>query len=73
MMSAWQATRYESVIVAGRAKEVFNIEKQRTLEGLVAKYSPRFMAEGLSYIEAKSANTRVFGFAIAQISGKARK
>jgi uncharacterized protein len=67
------ATRYESVILSGRATEVFDGEKQRALEGLVAKYSARFRAEGLEYIEAKGERTRVFRVGIDSICGKARR
>lgn len=67
------ATRYESVVVSGRAAEVFDGEKQRALEGLVAKYSAGFRAEGLSYIAAKWECTTVFRVDIDCICGKARR
>ncbi|CAH2032546.1 pyridoxamine 5'-phosphate oxidase family protein [Trichlorobacter ammonificans] len=67
------ATRYESVIVTGRADEVFAEEKQRALEGLVAKYSPQFLDEGSRYIAAMGDRTRTFRISIDSISGKARR
>lgn len=67
------ATRYESVIVAGRAAEVFDDEKQQALEGLLAKYSSGFQAEGVRYIASQGGKTRVFRIAIDAISGKARR
>ncbi|HEX9078992.1 MAG TPA: pyridoxamine 5'-phosphate oxidase family protein [Desulfuromonadaceae bacterium] len=67
------ATRYESVIVSGRATEVFVGEKQRALEGLVAKYSAAFHAEGLRYIAAQDGRTRVFRIGMEAICGKARR
>ena len=67
------ATRYESVIVAGRAQEVSGDEKQRALEGLAAKYSPGLEEAGLRYIAAQGPRTRVFKVAIEAISGKARR
>lgn len=67
------ATRYASVIVSGRAVEVFGDEKQLALEGLLAKYSAPFLAEGLRYITTHSGHTRVFRISIAAISGKARQ
>lgn len=67
------ATRYESVIVSGRATEVFEGEKQRALEGLVAKYSAGFHAEGLRYIAAQDGRTRVFRIGMEAICGKARR
>jgi len=67
------ATRYESVVVSGRATEVFDEEKQRALEGLLTKYSPAFHASGLDYIEAKRELTRVFKVKREAICGKARR
>lgn len=67
------ATSYESVIVTGRATEVFDEEKLLGLKGLLPKYSADFIAEGLNYINAKGAQTRVFRVSIDSISGKARR
>jgi uncharacterized protein len=67
------ATRYESVIVTGRATEVFDEEKLSGLKGLLPKYSAGFIAEGLNYINAKGAQTRVFRVSMDNISGKARR
>ena len=67
------ATRYESVIVTGRATEVFDEEKLLGLKGLLPKYSADFIAEGLNYIDAKGAQTRVFRVSMDSISGKARR
>jgi len=67
------ATRYASVIVSGRAAEVFDDEKQQALEGLLAKYSAEFQAEGLQYIAAKGRKAKVFRIGIDAISGKARR
>ena len=66
------ATRYESVIVTGRAAEIFADEKQHALELLVAKYSPGFQAQGRKYIAAQSAQARVFRIDIEALTGKAR-
>ena len=67
------STRYESVIVAGRATEVFEAEKARGLAGLVAKYSADFTGAGERYIATDSAKTRVFRIDIDAICGKARR
>jgi nitroimidazol reductase NimA-like FMN-containing flavoprotein (pyridoxamine 5'-phosphate oxidase superfamily) len=66
-------TLYESVILSGNIEEVFDAQKQTGLEGLVAKYSPDFKAEGREYIEKLRDRTRVFRVAISDISGKARR
>jgi len=67
------ATRYESCIVRGQATEVFEDEKQAALEGLLAKYSADFMAEGLRYIESQTDKTRVFRISADEVDGKARR
>lgn len=67
------ATRYESVIVTGRATEVFGEEKLLGLKGLLLKYSADFVAEGMNYIAAKGADTRVFRVSMESMSGKSRR
>ena len=67
------ATRYESVIISGRAAEVFDAEKQLALEGLLTKYCAEFRVPGLDYIAAKLELTRVFRVGIENICGKARR
>lgn len=73
VLAASFSTRYESVIVSGRAEEALDGEKQRALEGLAAKYSAGFREEGLRYISAKGDRTRVFRITIDAIAGKARR
>lgn len=67
------ATRYESVVVTGRATEVLAAEKQLGLEGLLRKYSAGFQEAGLEYITAAWEKTRVYRVSIEHISGKARR
>jgi len=67
------ATRYESVIVTGIATEVFGEEKRKGLTGLLPKYSPGFIVEGMAYIKADEERTRVYRIDIATICGKARR
>lgn len=67
------ATRYESVVISGRATEVLDGEKQQALEGLLAKYSTEFRLSGLDYIEAKRELTKVFKISIDDLCGKARR
>jgi len=66
------STKYESVIVSGDAEEVFGRDKQIALEGLVHKYSPEFIDEGLKYIDDFRDTTRVFKIRISKLTGKAR-
>lgn len=66
-------TRYQSVVVAGQAEEVFAADKQAALEALVHKYSPQFVARGLKYIDAMTPKARVFRITMDTVTGKARK
>lgn len=66
-------TRYESCIVQGIASESFAEEKRAALEGLIAKYSRDYVAEGQQYIERLNAKTRVFKISVDALTGKARK
>jgi len=66
-------TKYESVIVAGKAVEVFNEVKQAALESLLHKYSPNYFDKGKKYIESFTEKTRVFKIVIETLSGKAKK
>lgn len=67
------ALNYESTIISGIAEEVTGSEKQSALEGIVKKYSGHFFAEGLEYIKANTATTRVYKIVIRSITGKARR
>jgi nitroimidazol reductase NimA-like FMN-containing flavoprotein (pyridoxamine 5'-phosphate oxidase superfamily) len=67
------ATKYESVIVSGKAEEVIDMNKQLALEGLLHKYSPEFIDKGIKYIEDLNEKTRVFKITIHKLTGKARK
>ncbi len=66
-------TKYESVIVSGEVEEVFDMNKQIAVEGLLHKYSPEFFDKGIKYIESLREKTRVFKIAINKLTGKARK
>ncbi len=66
-------TKYESVIVSGEVEEVFDMNKQLVLEGLLHKYSPEFIDKGIKYIEDLNEKTRVFKITINKLTGKARK
>ena len=65
-------TKYESVIVSGEVEEVFDMNKQLALEGLLHKYSLEFIDKGIKYIEGLKEKTRVFKITINKLTGKAR-
>ncbi len=67
------AIRYTSAIAFGVAEEVFGAEKQRALEGLLAKYSAGVTADGLRYIEDMSPRVRAFRIRVERITGKIRR
>lgn len=67
------ATRYESVIVFGKAFELTDEEKQSGLTELLKKYSPDFLEKGQRYIESDIDKTRVYKIQVESLSGKSRK
>ncbi len=66
-------TKYESVIVFGKAFEVTDDEKHAGLVELLKKYSPGFIDKGLRYIDRDSHKARVYKIVIESLTGKARK
>ena len=67
------AVNYESVIAFGRAKELFDTEKQAALEDIIAKYAADYTAEGLVYIRKAFAATKIIKIEIDHITGKSRR
>ncbi len=66
-------TKYESTIVSGKAIEVFSDEKQAALEGMLEKYSSKFIESGARYIDALTDKTRAFKMVVSDVSGKSRR
>ena len=67
------STKYESVIVFGRAIEVSDDEKNMALLETLNKYSPDYIEQGKEYIQKASKATKVIKINIEHISGKARR
>ena len=67
------ATRYESAIAFGSARELTGDEQHAALTRLLEKYSTNFMEKGEKYIESDMPKTRVFKIEIESMSGKARR
>ena len=67
------SVKYESVIVFGRAVEVYGDEKNMALLEILNKYSPDYIEQGLEYIQNSSEDTKVIRINVEHISGKARK
>lgn len=66
-------TKYESVIVSGKAHQVEGDEKQQALEGLLKKYSSAFFDPGLEYIRKAIERVLVFKITVKSITAKARR
>ena len=67
------STKYESVIVSGRAIEIEGDEKREALLGLIQKYSPGFIEDGLKYIDKAGHKTKAYKILIESMTGKARR
>lgn len=67
------STKYKSVIVFGKAKEVKEEEKRKGLVLLLEKYSKDYMMEGGKYIQAMWDKTKVIKIDIEHISAKGKK
>ncbi|NMM63934.1 pyridoxamine 5'-phosphate oxidase family protein [Clostridium sp. P21] len=67
------STKYESVIIFGKAQEIFNDEKNAVLLNVLEKYSPDYIEKGKIYIANAGAKTKVIKINIEHITGKARR
>lgn len=67
------STNYESVIIFGRASEVFDDEKYTVLLEVLNKYSPDYIEKGKVFIENAGLKTTVIRIHIDHITGKARR
>ena len=67
------STKYESVIIFGRAIEVFDDEKGSAFLEILNKYSPDYIEKGKEYIKNSNAKTKVIKISIEHISGKANR
>lgn len=66
-------TKYESVIIFGKAIEVCDDEKDMALLEIINKYSSDYIKEGKEYIEKAGKGTKVIKINIEHISGKAER
>lgn len=67
------STNYESVIVFGKATEVFDNEKNEALLEILNKYSADYIEQGKEYLKKAGDATKVIKISIEHISGKARR
>jgi nitroimidazol reductase NimA-like FMN-containing flavoprotein (pyridoxamine 5'-phosphate oxidase superfamily) len=66
-------TLYKSVILFGKAKEVFDLEKDAALLALIEKYSGQYMEQGKAHIQNDKARARVIRIEIEHMTGKEGK
>lgn len=67
------STKYESIIVFGKANEIYDNEKNAALLEIINKYSKEYVEKGKQYIKNANENVKVIKINIEHISGKARK
>jgi hypothetical protein len=67
------STRYKSVIVFGKSKELTGEEKRDALKLLVEKYAPAFRSSAFKHIETDFDSTAVFKITIEHMTGKYHK
>jgi len=66
------STKFESVVIFGKASVLEEDEKVPPLKLLIEKYSPDFIEKGNGYIENDKHKTTVIKLEIDHITGKAR-
>ena len=73
LMPSKFSTKYESVIVFGKAHKSQDEEKELALLKLIEKYSPNFLEEGKAYIGKAKDMTTVIKIDIEHLTGKSIK
>jgi len=66
------STKYESVIVFGKASEVYDDEKEEAHMAILKKYSSEFMEKGIKYIAGSVSKAKVIKIEIEHMTGKAK-
>lgn len=67
------STKFKSVILFGKAREISGDEKEDGLLALIQKYSSDYIEAGKKYIKNAGDKTRVFKIEIEHMSGKEGK
>ena len=66
-------TKFKSVILFGKTREIFDDEKEDALLALIQKYSSDYLEAGKKYIKNAGDKTRVFKIEVEHMSGKETK
>ena len=67
------STRYKSVLIFGKARELFDEEKREGLMLILEKFSADFVESGEKYIDSKWDQTKMFRIEIEHMSAKGKK
>ncbi len=67
------STKFKSVVLFGKAREIAGDEKEDGLLALIQKYSNDYLDAGKKYIKNAGDKTRVFKIEIEHMSGKEAK
>ncbi|SFL75791.1 pyridoxamine 5'-phosphate oxidase family protein [Halanaerobium salsuginis] len=73
VLQAKFTTKYESVILFGKAVEAPADEKEVALLEIIKKYSPDYVEEGIEYIAESGSAARVIKIELQHVTGKAKK
>ncbi|EJO5347880.1 pyridoxamine 5'-phosphate oxidase family protein [Clostridium botulinum] len=73
LLSSKFDTNYESVIIFGKAYEVFEAEKKTALLALINKYSKDYLKEGIDYIKRAKDKIKVIKIEIEHMDGKGQR
>lgn len=67
------STKFESVIVFGKASIIEGPEKEEALLALINKYSADYAKQGKAYVERAQEKTKVIKLEVEHSTGKARR
>ena len=62
--------KYKSVVIFGRAQEIFATDKEAALLNFIYKYSKDYLSQGKKYIQEAAQKTRVFKITVEHMTGK---
>ena len=66
-------TNYKSVVLFGRAREIFDEEKEAAMRLFIEKYSSEIQEAGERYIQGSKDKTRLFRIDVEYRTGKSRR
>ena len=70
LLPAAFSMKYKSVVIFGRAQEIFATDKEAALLNFIYKYSKDYLSQGKKYIQEAAQKTRVFKITVEHMTGK---